>query len=282
MQNTSIHKLWLWLVPLLLFTTNVPEALAAQKGDGLIEPGEDEIAELARAAQNPVASMISLPFQSNTDFNFGPLDKTQSVLNVQPVIPFDVNDNWNLITRTIVPIVSMPGLIPGQERETGIGDTVFTAFLSPKKSGKWIWGAGAAALIPTNTDTRLGPDEWGLGPSVVALTMPGKWVVGGIANNIWSVGEESGNKVNLMTIQPFVNYNMDGGWFLAFAPIITANWEAPDNQQWTVPLGGGFGRIFRIGKQPINASIQYYYNVEKPDFVGDTNLRLVWQFMFPK
>jgi hypothetical protein len=142
--------------------------------------------------------------------------------------------------------------------------------------------AGAAALLPTNTDTRLGPDEWGLGPSVVALTMPGNWVVGGLANNIWSIGEESGNEVNLMTIQPFVNYNMDGGWFLTFAPIITANWEAPDSQQWTVPLGGGFGRIFRIGKQPINASIQYYYNVEKPDFVGDTNLRLVWQFMFPK
>ena len=282
MRNAPTYKPWLWLVPLLLFSISVPEALAAQKGDGLIEPGEDEIAELARAAQNPVASMISLPFQSNTDFNFGPLDKTQSVLNVQPVIPFDLNENWNLITRTIVPIVSMPGFFPGQERETGIGDTVFTAFLSPKKSGKWIWGAGAAALIPTNTDDRLGPDEWGIGPSVVALTMPGKWVVGGIANNIWSVGEESGNKVNLMTIQPFVNYNMDGGWFLVSAPIITANWEAPDNQQWTVPLGGGFGRIFRIGKQPINASIQYYYNVEKPDFVGDTNLRLVWQFMFPK
>lgn len=282
MRNTLTLKPWMRLVPLLLFTTTVPEVLAAQKGDGLIEPGEDEIAELARAAQNPVASMISLPFQSNTDFNFGPLDKTQSVLNIQPVIPFDLNDNWNLVTRTIVPVVSMPGFFPGQERETGISDTVFTAFLSPKKSGKWIWGAGAAALIPTSSDPRLGPDEWGLGPSVVALTMPGRWVVGGIANNIWSIGAESGNKVNLMTVQPFVNYNYDGGWFLTFAPIITANWEAPDNQQWTVPLGGGFGRIFRIGKQPINASIQYYYNVEKPDFVGDTNLRLVWQFMFPK
>ncbi len=128
MRNTPTFKLLLRLASLLLMITVAAEALAAQKGDGLIEPGEDEIAKLARAAQNPVASMISLPFQSNTDFNFGPLDKTQSVLNIQPVIPFDLNDNWNLITRTIVPIVSMPGVVPGQERETGIGDTVFTAF----------------------------------------------------------------------------------------------------------------------------------------------------------
>jgi hypothetical protein len=165
MVNTPMPKSSLLLVLLLLLTAIAPEVFAAQKGDGLIEPGEDEIAELARAAQNPVASMISLPFQSNTDFNFGPLDKTQSVLNVQPVIPFDLNDNWNLITRTIVPIVSMPGLFPGQDRETGIGDTVFTAFLSPKVSGKWIWGAGAAALLPTNTDTRLGARPIGRGPN---------------------------------------------------------------------------------------------------------------------
>jgi hypothetical protein len=96
--------------------------------------------------------------------------------------------------------------------------------------GRLAAGAGAAALLPTNTDTRLGPDEWGLGPSVVALTMPGKWVIGGLANNIWSIGEESGNEVNLMTIQPFVNYNMNGGWFLTFSPIFTANWEAPGSQ----------------------------------------------------
>ena len=270
------------VLSVFLLTAVVPEGLAAQKGDGLIEPGEDEIAELARAAQNPVASMISLPFQNNTDFNFGPLDKTQNVLNVQPVIPFDLTDNWNLITRTIIPIVSMPGFTPGMDRETGLGDTVFTAFLSPKKMGKWIWGAGAAALLPTNSDTRLGPDEWGLGPSVVALTMPGRWVMGGLASNIWGISEDSGNEVNLMTIQPFINNNLDGGWFLTSAPLITANWEAPGSQTWTVPLGGGFGRIFRIGKQPINANIHYYYNVEKPDFVGNTSLRLVLQFMFPK
>ena len=274
-------KMFTMLFAVFVITTSL-NVFAQTKGDGIIDPGEDEIAELARAAQNPVASMISLPFQSNTDFNFGPLDETQSVLNIQPVIPFELDDNWNLITRTIIPVVSMPALTPGMERETGIGDTVFSAFLSPRDSGKWIWGVGAAALIPTSTDPRLGPGEWGLGPSVVGLTMPGNWVIGGIANNIWSIGEEPGNEVNLMTVQPFVNYNLADGWFLTSSPIITANWEAPDSQQWTVPVGVGVGKIFRIGKQPVNANIHYYYNVKKPDIVGDYSLRLVLQFMFPK
>ena len=124
----------------------------ASEGDGIIEAGENETEELARAAQNPVASMISLPFQNNTDFNFGPKDKTLSTTNIQPVIPFELNDEWNVITRTIVPIVSQPEVSPGQDRETGLGDTTFTVFLSPKDSGKWIWGAGPVVLIPTNTD----------------------------------------------------------------------------------------------------------------------------------
>jgi hypothetical protein len=141
-------------------------------GNGIIEPGENATEELARASQNPVASMISLPFQNNTNFNFGPHDKTQNIFNIQPVWPFALNDEWNLITRTIVPLVFQPATEPGTDREHGIGDTIFTAFFSPRDSGKWIWGAGPALLIPTNTDDHLGQDKWGAGPSIVLLTMP--------------------------------------------------------------------------------------------------------------
>jgi len=150
----------------------------ADKGDGIIDPGENEQAELARAVQNPVASLISVPFQNNTNFEWGPDEETLNVLNIQPVIPFAISDNWNLITRTIVPVVSQPAVGPGSDRKTGLGDTVFTAFLSPKDSGNIIWGAGPAFLIPTATDDRLGADQWGLGPSMVVLTMPGScdWV----------------------------------------------------------------------------------------------------------
>ncbi len=262
--------------------TAVPQIALAAEGDGIIDPGEDEIAELAKATQNPISSLISLPLQNNTDFNFGPNNKTRNVLNIQPVWPISLNDDWNLITRTIVPLISQPGLFPGQSRETGLGDTVFTAFFSPNDSGKLVWGVGPAVLIPTSTDDRLGVDEWGLGPSVVLLTMPGNWVIGSLFSNVWGINEDAGNEVNLFTWQYFINYNLDDGWYLTSAPIITANWEAPSGQKWTVPVGGGFGRVFRIGKQPISANIHYYYNLEHPDFVGNWSLRLTLQFMFPK
>jgi len=258
-------------------------AFAATAGDGIIEPGENSTEELARAAQNPVASMISLPFQNNTNFNFGPESKTQNVLNIQPVLPFELNDDWNLITRTIVPVVSQPGFAPGQNRTDGVGDTIFTAFLSPKNSGEWIWGVGPVVLIPTSSNERLGVGEWGGGLGVVALTMRGPWVVGALLNNVWSSTNDSGVKVNFMTFQPFVNYNFSGGWYATSSPLIGANWEADSGNKWLVPLGGGFGRIFKLGNQALNAQVQAFYNVESPDNIGpDWTLRFQLQFLFPK
>jgi hypothetical protein len=258
----------------------LPASAAPKAGDGIIEAGENETDELARAAQNPVASMISLPFQNNTNFEFGPQEKTQNIMNIQPVWPFEMNEDWNLITRTIVPVISQPATTPAQDREFGLGDTVFTAFVSPKDSGKWIWGLGPALLLPTSTDDRLGAGEWGAGPSAVVLTIRGPWVVGSLFSNVWSfTGDE---QVNLFTWQYFVNYNLDDGWYLTSAPVITANWEADSDNRWTVPFGGGVGKIFRIGKQPMNVSAAAYYNVEKPDFGADWQARLQVQFLFPK
>lgn len=258
----------------------LPASAANEDGDGIIEAGENETDELARAAQNPVASMISVPFQSNTNFNFGPQEKTQNVLNIQPVIPFELSEDWNLITRTIVPVVSQPALTPEQDREFGLGDTLFSAFLSPKDSGQLIWGVGPALLLPTSTDDQLGAGEWGAGPSAVVLTIRGPWVVGSLFSNVWSfTGDE---QVNLFTWQPFVNYNLDDGWYLTSAPVITADWEADSDNTWTVPFGGGFGKIFRIGNQPMSASLATYYNVEKPDFGADWQIRAQLQFLFPK
>ncbi len=164
----------------------LPASAAPKAGDGIIEAGENETDELARAAQNPVASMISLPFQNNTNFEFGPQEKTQNIMNIQPVWPFEMNEDWNLITRTIIPVISQPAFTPDQDREFGLGDTVFTAFFSPKDSGEWIWGVGPALLLPTSTDDRLGAGEWGAGPSAVVLTIRGPWVVGSLFSNVWS------------------------------------------------------------------------------------------------
>jgi hypothetical protein len=239
--------------------------------------------ELAKKTQNPVSDLISLPFQNNTNFNFGPLEKTQNILNIQPVIPFHLNERWNLITRTIVPVISQPEIVPGDGSTFGLGDTTFTAFLSPAKPGKVIWGIGPVFLLPTATDEVLGTEKWGIGPSAVVLSMNGPWVYGALINNIWSIaGDDDRADVNQMLLQPFINYNLPDGWYIVSAPIITANWEADSGDQWTVPLGAGAGKVFMIGKQPVNASVHGYYNVEKPTYGADWTLRVQLQFLFPK
>lgn len=287
----------LWCTPVVLAESTDDESEAApfsrpagepvdfsqENGNGIIEPGEVPQEELAKAAQNPVASMISLPFQNNTNFGVGPDDKVQNVLNIQPVWPFALTDDINLITRTIAPIVSQPGIRPGEDRTNGLGNINFTAFLSPANSGKVIWGVGPVAVFPTNTDDALGLDKWSLGPSAVLLTMPGNFVMGALVSNLWSyAGSDNRGKVRFFFSQPFVNYNMAKGWYLVSSPIITANWEADSGQKWTVPVGGGFGKIFRIGPQPMNASIQGFYHAEKPDPLDDWSMRVQLQFMFPK
>ena len=244
---------------------------------------ETKDSNLAKQAQNPVADMISLPFQNNTNFGIGPDDETQNILNIQPVWPITLNENWNLITRTIFPVVSQPGILTsGDGRTNGLGDTTFTGFFSPSNPSPLTWGVGPVFLIPTATDDVLGSDKWGAGASAVFLTMPGNWVIGSLFSNVWSFAGSGDQDVNLFTWQYFINYNLPDGWYLTSAPIITANWEADSGNTWTVPFGGGVGKIFRIGKQPMNGQISAYYNVEKPDYGPEWQLRVQLQFLFPK
>lgn len=240
--------------------------------------------ELAKAAQNPVADMISVPFQFNTNFGYGPYDETQEVINIQPVIPISLSPDWNLITRTIVPVISQPRLSTDGDRTFGLGDTTPTFFLSPAHAGKFIWGVGPAFLLPTATDKDLGSGKWGAGPSAVGLVMDGPWVYGALINNIWSfAGDSDRPAVNQMTLQPFVNYNFKDGWYVSASPIITANWMAEADDRWTVPLGGAVGRVFKVGKQPLNAQLGAYYNAVAPDDIGPSwQIRAQLQFLFPK
>ncbi len=251
--------------------------------------------DLAKQAQNPIANLISLPLQNNTNFKAGPRERTQNILNVQPVWPVSISDDWNVITRTILPIVYITegqyigdGVIPSpidQDRTFGLGDTTFTAFFSPKDSGNLTWGVGPIALIPTSTDELTGAGEWGGGISAVLLAMPGNWVVGSLFSNVWTPKEDDGNRaVNLFTWQYFINYNIpDGdGLYLTTAPIINANWERESDNRWTVPFGGGVGKIFNIGEQPVNGQVSAYYVAVKPEFGADWQLRLQLQFLFPK
>ncbi len=271
------------LLPTLSFAEPTVEETTLVEQVEMVDE-DKSVEELAKAAQNPIASMISLPFQNNTNLNIGPNDQTQNIMNIQPVWPFAINDDWNFITRTIIPVVSNPSVLTGPDngRVDGIGDTLFTGFFSPSGSRAVTWGVGPAILLPTASDDALGQDTWGAGISAVALAMPGKWVIGGLLSNIWSVGGGDAD-INLLTLQPFINYNLDDGWYVVTAPILTANWEADSDHRWTVPLGGGVGKIFRIGKQPINAQLSLYNNVVTPDDYGpEWQVRTQIQFMFPK
>ncbi|MDM0037007.1 transporter [Variovorax sp. J22P271] len=241
--------------------------------------------ELAKAAQNPLASLISVPFQLNTNFDSGPEERTQNVLNIQPVVPFSLNEDWNLISRTIMPLIWQPASTPFEGSTFGLGDIQLNGFLSPKNSGSWIWGVGAVAQLPTHTNDRLGNDRWGLGPTAVVLHLEkgSPWVFGALINNIWSVsGSSTDPKINQLTLQPFLNYNFPGGFYLTSSPLITANWEAAGGQKWIVPMGGGVGKIVRFGKLPVNLQASAYYNVERPDNAPRWALRLQAQLMFPK
>lgn len=248
---------------------------------------ENSDAALAKAAQNPVAALISVPLQFNMNYDTGRQDDLQTVLNIQPVIPFDLSKDWNLITRTIVPVISQPDFGVYRNRQNGLGDIQFSTFLSPKAPAKsgWIWGVGAVAQLDTATTDRLGQGVWGLGPTAVALRSSGPWVFGALVNNVWSVSTaHNRSSVNQFLVQPFINYNFPSspGRYLTFAPIITADWKSKQEQRWLVPLGIGIGQITRFGKQPVNVQASYYYNVKKPKYASHYQIRLQLQFMFPK
>jgi hypothetical protein len=253
----------------------------------MMAPAHPELSpeQLAKLAQNPVGNLISVPFQNNANLNFGPEEKTQNILNIQPVIPVSVNADWNIITRTILPVISQPRLGPFVGDQSGIGDTTFTAFLSPAEPKGLIWGVGPVFQAPTHNSKELGNDNWGGGASFVVLKLEkgSPWVYGVLVNNVWSLTDDKrGGSFNAGLLQPFVNYNFPSGLYLTSSPIVTANWKARSEDVWTVPIGGGVGKIFHLGKLPVNTQIGAYYNVERPEFGADWQIRAQLQLMFPK
>lgn len=259
---------------LLLATAFAPSARAALSAE-----------ELAKLAQNPIANLVSVPFQNNTNLNYGPEGGTQNILNIQPVIPVTLNRDWNLITRTIFPLVWLPDLSPQTDATFGLGDTQFSAFLSPSDaSSGWIWGVGAIAQLPTHTEKVLGNANWGLGPTAVVLHLAkgDPWVYGMLINNVWSLGTASDAPAyNNGLIQPFVNYNLPGGTYISSSPIVTVDWEA-EGEQWTVPVGAAIGHIFHLGRLPVNTQLGGYHNVVRPEDGPDWQIRFQMQLMFPK
>ena len=234
--------------------------------------------EMAKASQNPVMNMYNFPFQNNTNYDVGPFGRNQNVLNIQPVLPFSLGSKFNLINRIIIPVITQPSSTEDIS-STGTGDILYTAWLSPAKANKLIWGVGPVLQLPTASGPEYGSGEFGIGPSVVLLTMINKWVAGAVINNIRTFGDLSTNK---FFINYFVNYNLPKAWYLVSAPIVTANWKAESDQKWLVPFGGGVGKVVKLGgKIPLSMQAQVFYNVVKPDGLGDWQTRFQLYFMFP-
>jgi hypothetical protein len=246
--------------------------------------------ELRKQSQNPIANLISVPIQENWNFGIGPDSRVQNVMNIQPVIPFSVSKGWNLITRWITPVIFQPLSAPQPPGSPvtgvyGLGDINPSFLLSPKK-GKVIWGVGPTFVFPTATNTTyLGQGKLSLGPSIVVLVQPPHFTIGALTNNYWSVAGHSNldkPAVNQFLLQWFVNYNMKKGWYLKTAPIITSNWRAPSDYKWNVPFGGGFGRIMKLGFQPVNVSAEVYGNAVHPPGASPWTFRMQFVLLFPK
>ena len=239
---------------LVLFT--IPSTLWAQSDD----------AQLAQKLSNPVASLISVPFQFNYDQNIGPDDDgSRLTVNIQPVIPLTLNEDWNLISRTILPVTNQHNIFDGAGTQTGIGDVVQSVFFSPKEptDNGWIWGAGPVFLLPTGSDDLLTTDKWGAGPTAVALRQSGGWTYGGLVNHIWSfAGDSDRADVSSTFLQPFLAFTTPEAVTYSLNTESTYDWE---NKKWSVPVNASVSKLMRIGKQAVSFQGGIRYWLTTPD-----------------
>jgi hypothetical protein len=265
-------------------------------------------------AQNPLSPVYSLLNENSTNFKFGPLENTQDVLLVEPVIPIRLTPGFNLITRWITPVIwqpalarsmpaplppmpapsqSIPAPLPAIGSEFGLGNITPQFFFTPAHQGNgFVWGLGFNAWLPTATDDTLGINKWGGGPTAVALWIQGPLLFGVLFNQTWAGDQSHGtsatfDRIDQMAIQPFVFYNLSAGWYVASLPIFTADWTVSD-RKWTVPIGGGIGRVMPLGNVNVNARLDAYDNVafglgdaEVITNVGDWTLKFTLHFVLP-
>jgi hypothetical protein len=273
--DTETSALFAWFDPLRA----EPRAWTAQETPA----AANDAAALAKQLSNPVASLISFPLQVNYDSGLGLTgDGERIVVNVQPVVPFSLDEEWNLISRTILPIVDQSDIVPGTS-QSGIGDVVQSLFLSPvaPTPGGWIWGAGPVFLIPTASDDLLGSEKWGIGPTVVALRQSGPWTYGALANHIVSfAGDDDRADVNATSLQPFVSYTTPKAWTYALNTESTYDWE---RESWSVPVNATISGVVRLGDLPLSivAGVRWWAD-EPPGGSDELGYRFAPTPMFPR
>ncbi len=262
------------LITLAITSTLVPLTLRAEEADE-----KAQAAELAKKLQNPVASLIQVPIQNNWDFGIGSANAMRYTANVQPVVPFSLNDDWNLVTRTIVPVIYAESPVIGGSSKFGLGDIVQSFFFSPKAPvNGWILAGGPVLLYPSGTD-GLSADKWGAGPTALALKQENGWTYGFLMNHLWSYAGSGNAEVNATFIQPFVSYTTKTFTTFGVNTESTYDWN---NHQWTVPLNASVSQLLKVGKQPIQLSLGAKYYADGPSGGPDWGLRFAVTFLFPK
>jgi hypothetical protein len=245
-------------------------------------PAADNAAELAKKLQNPIASLISVPLQNNFDFGAGPDDDGfQYLVRIQPVIPISLNENWNVISRTILPVVYQDDTL-GTASQSGLSDTLQSFFFSPKAptSSGWVWGAGPVFQLPTATDDLLGQEKWGAGPTAVVLKQESGWTYGALVNHVWSfAGDDDRSDVSNTFLQPFLSYTTPTHTTFAINTESSYNWES---EHWTVPLHASVKQLVKVSNHPVQFELGGRYYAEKPDGGPDWGLRFTVTFLFPK
>jgi hypothetical protein len=239
---------------------------------------------LAKQLANPIASLISVPMQFNYDDGIGPFDDgDRFTLNVQPVIPVSISEDWNMISRTIVPIINQHDVFPGASSQFGFGDTVQSLFFSPKAltASGWTWGVGPALLIPTATDDLLGGEKWGAGPTGVALRQTAAgWTYGALVNHLWSfAGDDDRSDISATYLQPFLAKSLGKGRTVSASLESTYDWN---DEQWTVPFNIGYSKVSRVGKQLVSYQGGVRYYIEAPDNGAEWGLRFTFTLLYPK
>lgn len=265
---------------LLLAIVFAPLATIATMSASSAQEAESD---LAKKLSNPVASLISVPFQFNYDRGFGPEDGNRETLNIQPVIPISLNEDWNIISRTILPVIWQNDIAGPSGHQFGLGDTTQSFFLSPKEptAGGIIWGVGPAFLLPTATDDLLGSGKFGIGPTAVVLKQEKEWTVGALANHIWSVaGEGNRPDVNSTFLQPFLSYTTKDAWTFTLNTESTYDWES---DEWSVPINFEISKLVKFGEQPVSFQAGARYWATAPENGPEGwGFRVAVTFLFPK
>jgi hypothetical protein len=265
---------------LAIFSSTVLAQTPSESESGTAATTESSAQELAKLKQNPVSGLRQLIFQADVSPDVPYSDDPLSIYSLQLVWPFALNEDWRLITYSILPVIDLPGAA-GQNSTTGLGNTLLNFFVSPREPSNFVWGAGPAVSLPTHSEPELGSDHVGLGPTVILFYAKDAWSAGVVLQNLWSTDRSNDDEFNVFGAQYIFNYNLNDGWYLYSNATITADWEADSDNRWTVPIGGGAGKIFNIGQQPVSASFQLFTNIEKPAGSPDWGLNFQFALLFP-